>query len=204
VNDRGGLKGTERMAGCPQAAEMRRLVARRESDELTPAEAPLLSKHLLSCPSCSAESVRRDPTLLFASLSVSASSSPASASADDLEARSLAAATLAAIGRSERVRLRSSPRRPVLKAASVALLAGALLVVLLGKDVAKDRDVPAKKESAPSPMVPAPLQLVRAEAPASRALIEEIRNPGARVYQFAAASPKEPNVVFVANPGADL
>jgi hypothetical protein len=195
------------MAGCPQAAEMRRLVARRESDELTPAEAPLLSRHLLSCPACSAESVRRDPTLLFASLSVSASSSPASpasASADDLEARSLATATLAAIGRNERVRLRSSPRRPVLKAASVALLAGALLAFLLGKDVAKDRDASAKKEPAPSPIVPALLQPIRAEVSASRPLIEEIRNPGARVYQFAAASPKEPNVVFVANPGADL
>jgi hypothetical protein len=31
-----------------------------------------------------------------------------------------------------------------------------------------------------------------------------MRSPNARVYEFAAASPQEPAVVFVANPNADL
>ena len=38
----------------------------------------------------------------------------------------------------------------------------------------------------------------------ARPLIEGLRSPNARVYEFAAASPQEPAVVFVANPNADL
>jgi hypothetical protein len=49
----------------------------------------------------------------------------------------------------------------------------------------------------------------RAFAPAAadvpaRPLIEGMRSPNARVYEFASASPQEPAVVFVANPNADL
>jgi hypothetical protein len=38
----------------------------------------------------------------------------------------------------------------------------------------------------------------------SRPLIESVLDPNARVYEFAAASPQEPAIVFVANPNADL
>jgi hypothetical protein len=180
---------------------MRRLVARRESDELMPAEAPLLSKHLLSCPACSAESIRRDPTLLFTSLSASAVelASPS----DDFEIHRLAAGTLAAIERSERVRLRAPSRRPVLQAASVVLLAGALLVFLAARDRIASKKGPVSDPGAPdaTTVVASPL---RGEPGVVQPLIEELVNPGARVYQFAAASPKEPSVVFVANPNADL
>ena len=50
----------------------------------------------------------------------------------------------------------------------------------------------------PGATAPAP-----ADTPA-RPLIEGVRSPNARVYEFASASPREPTVVFVANPNADL
>ena len=187
---------------CASSARVRELLARREDDRITFEEKRELAPHLSGCASCCALATRLDPTLLFASLAASSAPAPASAtSADDFEARSLAASTLAAIERSERVRLRAPSRRPVLQAASLALLAGALLTFL----VAKERNAPVKTaSSAPSPIVPALPEPLRPESASSRPLIEEVRNPGARVYQFAGSSPKEPNVVFVANPSADL
>ena len=40
--------------------------------------------------------------------------------------------------------------------------------------------------------------------PPVRPLIQDLKNPGARVYEFAAMSPTEPSVVFIADPHADL
>ncbi len=54
--------------------------------------------------------------------------------------------------------------------------------------------------ASPTPPSGAPFPF---DAP-SRPLIESVRSPNARVYEFAAASPGEPAVVFVANPNADL
>ena len=43
-----------------------------------------------------------------------------------------------------------------------------------------------------------------AARPPVRPLIQDLKNPGARVYEFAAVSLKEPSVVFIADPHADL
>lgn len=190
---------------CTSASRIRALVARREDDRITLEEKKELAAHVAGCSSCSALATHLDPSLFFLSLSASLDDSLNDPlhdiAADDFEARSLAASTLAAIGRSERVRLRAPLRRPMLKAASVALLAGALLTFL----VAKDRSAPVNTASAvSSAIVPALPEPVRLETASLRPLIEEVRNPGARVYQFAASSPKDPSVVFVANPNADL
>jgi hypothetical protein len=40
--------------------------------------------------------------------------------------------------------------------------------------------------------------------PSARPLIQDLKNPAARVYEFAAASANEPSVVFIADPHADL
>jgi hypothetical protein len=40
--------------------------------------------------------------------------------------------------------------------------------------------------------------------PSARPLIQDLKNPAARVYEFAAVSAKEPSVVFIADPHADL
>lgn len=186
---------------CTSASRIRALVARREDDRITLEEKKELAAHVAGCSSCSALATHLDPSLFFLPLSASLDDSLNDTVADDFEARSLAASTLGAIGRSERVRLRAPLRRPMLKAASVALLAGALLTFL----VVMDRNTPLKTASSvPSPLLPALPEPVRAESASARPLIEEVRNPGARVYQFAASSPKDPSVVFVANPNADL
>jgi hypothetical protein len=43
-----------------------------------------------------------------------------------------------------------------------------------------------------------------AARPSARPLIQDLKNPAARVYEFAAISAKEPSVVFIADPHADL
>jgi hypothetical protein len=40
--------------------------------------------------------------------------------------------------------------------------------------------------------------------PSARPLIQDLKNPAARVYEFAAVSAKEPSVVFIADPHADI
>jgi hypothetical protein len=46
--------------------------------------------------------------------------------------------------------------------------------------------------------------MLEAARPPVRPLIQDLKNPGARVYEFAAVSLKEPSVVFIADPHADL
>jgi hypothetical protein len=60
----------------------------------------------------------------------------------------------------------------------------------------------------PVAVVPTPGEWQRdareAVRPSARPLIQDLKNPGARVYEFAAVSPMEPSVVFIADPHADL
>jgi hypothetical protein len=89
-------------------------------------------------------------------------------------------------------------RRVAQAAALVALTAGlAGLVRWESVRLAAPADTVASAGS-PGAAAPAP-----ADTPA-RPLIEGVRSPNARVYEFASASPREPAVVFVANPNADL
>ena len=168
-----------------------------------------LKVHLASCVSCAAEAAALDPTLLFAPLSASVSPEPAAAGrrpdppvAED--ARRVADAVLEEIRR----RVRVTPAAPARAAASwwrshrlaqaaalIALAAG--LAGLVRWEQARPANTIAGPSAAPGAAAPA------SDAPA-RPLIEGVRDPRARVYEFAAASPQEPAIVFVANPNADL
>jgi hypothetical protein len=81
-------------------------------------------------------------------------------------------------------------------AALTALAAG--LAGLVRWEQARPANTIAGPSAAPGAAAPAP-----SDAPA-RPLIEGVLDPRARVYEFAAASPQEPAIVFVANPNADL
>jgi hypothetical protein len=171
-----------------------------------------LKAHLSACAACAAEAAALDPALVFAPLAASVSPEPASTGrrpappvAED--ARRVADAVLEELRRRARVTT-SAPaapasawwrtRRAAQAAALVALTAGlAGLVRWESLRPAGPADTIASAVT-PGERVPAP-----ADAPA-RPLIEGVRSPNARVYEFASASPREPAVVFVANPNADL
>jgi hypothetical protein len=193
---------------CAERAKTSRLVALRLSEELDAADARLLLKHLVACPSCFADAVAADPTLLFARLSASVEAEEAAASAghrprrgtreEAPEADVLAVDVLAAIrlrategshGAAPRVRAAVGPW---LKAAAVVALASGVAAVL----VFRRPLAPAVPGAEVPPAV--------ASGAFTRPLIEELGNPGARVYQFAGSALGEPTVIFVANPNADL
>ena len=206
---------------CPEAEGTLRLVRRRDTDDLSAADQGILNRHLAGCAVCSEEAIRLDPTLLFSPLGASAEGEgrepgrggwalsggarrgahrPAAEAGSQRETDFLVAGVLAAVDveRSRR-RLGSPSRRPMLAAASLAL-AGAGLVGLLvarGRLFKEDPATPAEAASSPR-------TAESAARLAARPLIEDLNNPGARVYEFSALSPKEPRVVFIANPDADI
>lgn len=191
---------------CPDRETTARLAALRSRDALDAAGEGLLARHLSVCAACHSEAVTVDPTLLFVRLSASAEAEEeASRGAHRIaregrdeaaEAETLAADVLAAIrvrdaegsGRSRRP---GTALPPWLRAAAVVLLASGLAAVLYLRNPARSvASVPPAKAAG--------------STVAARPIVERLENPGARVYQFAAASPSGPTVVFVANPGADL
>jgi hypothetical protein len=199
---------------CPDVELIRRLRALRDRDGLDAAGQRALNGHLASCAPCRDEAVAADPTLLFAALSAAADGTEAAAggsgrlparweeAAGAVEAERLAGDVLAAI----RVRkTEGTGRRPPaalptrLRAAAVLLAAAGVAGFL----ILSRSGGPARSGLASLPTLgPAP-ESVAAEVP-SRPFIEDVGTPGARVYEFAGHSPKEPIVVFVANPNADL
>jgi hypothetical protein len=99
---------------------------------------------------------------------------------------------------------RRLPARRLLQAAALVVLAAGLFAV--GGDRFAGRDqgaAPAATAAAPAPGGARGAVGLEARASA-RPLIQDLKNPGARVYEFAAVSPKEPSVVFIADPHADL
>jgi hypothetical protein len=193
-------------APCPDRETTARLAALRSRDALDAAGEELLARHVAACATCLAGAVAVDPTILFVRLSASAEAEEdASRGAHRIareardeaaEAEILAADVLVAIrvrdaeetGRSRRGR---AARSSWLRAAAVALLASGLAAVLY-----------LRKPALPVASAPAPG--TAGATAALRPIVERLENPGARVYQFAASSPTEPTVVFVANPDADL
>lgn len=193
-------------ATCPERETTLRLAALRSRDALDAAGEGLLARHVSVCEACLSDSVAVDPTLLFVRLSASAEAdADASRGAyriaregrdEAAEAEILAADVLAAIRVREsegggRIRRPKAARPPWFRAAAVVLLASGLAAVLYFR-----RPAPSMASLLPSRGA--------GSAVAARPIVERLENPGARVYQFAAASPSEPTVVFVANPGADL
>jgi hypothetical protein len=203
-----------RVLVCPDSARVRAAVHLSLSEENSsssslPSLSSELKAHLSACAACAAEAAALDPTLVFAPLAASVSPEPASTGrrpappvAED--ARRVADAVLEELRRRARVTT-SAPaaswwrtRRVAQAAALVALTAGlAGLVRWESLRPAGPADTIASAV-AQGGRVPAP-----ADAPL-RPLIEGVRSPNVRVYEFASASPREPAVVFVANPNADL
>ncbi|MEO7917917.1 MAG: hypothetical protein ABIT01_00510 [Thermoanaerobaculia bacterium] len=231
MSDRNGF---DPQAGCPELGATRRALEARETDTLGPLQERRLKAHLKECSDCAAEGLADDPTLLFFSLAASSDPEPlegARTRSVENEGRAIATDVMAAL-EIERARRRVQPaRRPaMLRAASVALLASALLALLVATGQIPflapshaARDLQARSGSpAASPAAPpgpvggsvgrslelsvddASLAGSRGQAAVRRPLIEGLENPGARVYQFASDSPKEPNVVFVVDRNADL
>jgi hypothetical protein len=190
-------------APCPERETSLRLAALRSRDALDAAGESILARHVANCPACLADAMAVDPALLFVRLAASAEAGEGDARGalrsgrgahdDALEAETLAADVLAAI----RVRAVEGGAhahggqrglRPWLKTAAVVLLASGLAAVLYF------RRPDASVETSPAAGAVA----------VARPIVERLENPGARVYQFAAATPSGPTVVFIANPGADL
>lgn len=191
------MSGT-REAACPHQELVRRLVSRHGEGELSLEEETLLRRHVVACPPCSADAVRQDPTFLFAPLSVSAEAGLRGAhpfEGDD-EVEATVTEVLSAID-SRRIRRTGLRFSPLLKAAAVVLLAAGLFLALRPRSG-------SRTPAAGSPGAPEATAGTPAATELASPLIEGVGNPDARVYQFAASSPQEPNIVFVANPAADL
>ena len=195
---------------CPESARVRTAVGILLSEEISssssslPSLAPELKVHLASCGSCAAEARALDPTLLFVPLGASVAAAPA---AEDV--RRVMDDVLAEVRR--RSRDVAPPARPFfsrrfLQAAALVILAaglfgiGGIRLARLEQARAPAGLAPTPGESQPSPEVREALDV----RPPVRPLIQDLKNHGARVYEFAALSPQEPNVVFIADPHADL
>jgi hypothetical protein len=174
-------------------------ISSSSSSSSLPSLSPELKAHLASCGACAAEARALDPTLLFVPLASSVAAAPA---AEDV--RRVTDDVLAEVRRRSRGVTPPATRpffsRRFLQAAALVALAAGLFGI--------DGIRRAQKEQAKAPEGLAPTPDERQGwldvRPPVRPLIQDLKNPGARVYQFAAVSPKEPNVVFIADPHADL
>jgi hypothetical protein len=188
---------------CPELTRTREAVRQRLSEEISSSFERSLKAHVASCGVCAAEARALDPTLLFVPLGASAATAP---SAEDV--RRVADDVLAEVRRRTRVSTPASAR-PILSrrflqvaAALVALAAG--LFGVQGIRLARERaslSAGMTPSAAPDAEIAAVSEVARHSA---RPLIQDLKNPAARVYEFAAVSAKEPSVVFIADPHADL
>jgi hypothetical protein len=210
------VRGGEGGGRCASSARVLAAVRISLSEEISSSSSspaslgslsPDLKAHLASCASCAAEAAALDPTLLFAPLAASVSPEPpaagrraASPVAED--ARHVADAVLEEVRRRVRVTTPVPAARTAWRARLAQAAALAALTAGLAGLVRWEQSRPAST-IAGAPAMPGAGLPVPADAPA-RPLIESVRDPDARVYEFAASSPQEPSIVFVANPNADL
>jgi hypothetical protein len=194
-------------ARCPALARTREAVGRLLSEEISSSSSlPTLSRelksHLAACGDCAAEARALDPTLLFVPLGVAAAVAPTGD-----EARRVAEDVLAEVRRRARVSAPVAARplfsRRFLQAAALVAL-GAGLLGIQGVRLAREKaalSAGMTPTAAPGFVADAGSAAVR---PSTRPLIQDLKNPAARVYEFAAVSEREPSVVFIADPHADL
>jgi hypothetical protein len=196
---------------------MASLLAKRADDSISAVESRALKAHLLSCAACAEEAAAQDPTLLFLPLAVSAEGrggrrDERRAALLKAEADRVVADVLAAVD-VERAKRRLGGgvsgevrQRRALLAASVALVGAGLLGYVSWK---KGRESAPERLAAARP-VPAVTAVTAAQAtrpqsePGDRPVIEDLKNPGATVYEFASASPQEPTLVFIVDRNADI
>ena len=194
---------------CPELTSTREAVRQRLSEEIPPPSERALKAHLASCGVCAAEARALDPTLLFVPLGASAAAAPA---AEDV--RRVADDVLAEVWRRSRVVAPPATRpffsRRFLQAAALVVLAAGLFGIG-GIRLARQEQAPAALAPTPDERQDRQDRQDRSDTrealdvrPPVRPLIQDLKNLGARVYQFAAVSPKEPNVVFIADLHADL
>ena len=190
---------------CPELTRTREAVRQRLSEEISPPSERALKAHLSSCGVCAAEARAVDPTLLFVPLGASAAAAPA---AEDV--RRVTDDVLAEVRRRSRGVAPPATRpffsRRFLQAAALVVLAAGLFGI---GGIRRARQEQARTPAGLAPTADVSQdRLDTREAldvrPPVRPLIQDLKNPGARVYEFAAVSPKEPNVVFIADPHADL
>ena len=193
---------------CASAARVLAAVRLCLSEEISsssslPSLSPELKAHLATCASCAAEARALDPTLLFVPLGASVAALPA---AEDV--RRVTDEVLAEVRRRSRIAAppatrRFFSRRFLQAAALVALAAG--LFGIGGLRLAQRAQAPvALAPTSDGSQDFSDTREVVDVRPAVRPLIQDLKNPGARVYEFAAVSPKEPSVVFIADPHADI
>lgn len=186
---------------CLELTSTRAAVRQRLSEEMSPSSESALKAHLASCGVCAAEARALDPTLLFVPLG------SAAAAPSDEDVLRVTEDVLADVRRRTRVSS-PAPVRPVLSrrflqaAALVALAAGLFGVqsIRLAREKA-ERLAGTRPTAAPGAEIAAVSEVARHSA---RPLIQDLKNPSARVYEFAAVSAKDPSVVFIADPHADL
>jgi len=194
---------------CPELTSTREAVRQRLSEEISPSSERALKAHLASCGVCAAEARALDPTLLFVPLGATFAAAPA---AEDV--RRVTDDVLAEVWRRSRVVAPPATRpffsRRFLQAAALMVLAAGLFGIG-GIRLARQEQAPAALAPTPDERQDRQDRQDRSDTrealdvrPPVRPLIQDLKNPGARVYQFAALSPKEPNVVFIADPHADL
>jgi hypothetical protein len=194
---------------CPELTSTREAVRQRLSEEISPSSERALKAHLGSCGVCAAEARALDPTLLFVPLGATFAAAPA---AEDV--RRVTDDVLAEVWRRSRVVAPPAARpffsRRFLQAAALVVLAAGLFGIG-GIRLARQEQAPAALAPTPDERQDRQDRQDRSDTrealdvrPPVRPLIQDLKNPGARVYQFAAVSPKEPNVVFIADPHADL
>jgi hypothetical protein len=188
---------------CPELTSTREAVRQRLSEEISPSSERALKAHLASCGVCAVEARALDPTLLFVPLGATFAAAPA---AEDV--RRVTDDVLAEVWRRSRVVAPPATRpffsRRFLQAAALVVLAAGLFGIggirLVRQGQAPAALAPTSDERQDRPDTREALDV----RPSIRPLIQDLKNPGARVYEFAALSPKEPNVVFIADPHADL
>jgi hypothetical protein len=194
---------------CPELTSTREAVRQRLSEEISPSSERALKAHLGSCGVCAAEARALDPTLLFVPLGATFAAAPAAE-----EVRRVTDDVLAEVWRRSRVVAPPATRpffsRRFLQAAALVVLAAGLFGIG-GIRLARQEQAPAALAPTPDERQDRQDRQDRPDTrealdvrPPIRPLIQDLKNPGARVYEFAAVSPKEPNVVFIADPHADL
>ena len=211
---------------CPARDTTHRALEARDADTLSASDERRLKAHLLECAECADDGVAFDSTMLFSSLAASNDPEPVEGTRSrtlEIDGQAVVRDVMAAVEiERARKRLRPSRGQAWLKAASFALLGGLLAALVIAKggfrlSRAQDSAVASSTSSSASGPGREGLAATRTSTgplgsgfiaergtPVRRPLIEGLENPGARVYQFASDSPKEPNVVFVVDRNADL
>ncbi len=187
---------------CLELTSTRVAVRQRLSEEMSPSSERALKAHLVSCGVCAAEARALDPTLLFVPLGAYAAAAPT-----DEDVRQVTEEVLADVRRRTRVstpaQVRSVLSRRFLQVAALVALAAGLFGVQ-GIRLAREK---AERSAGTTPTAAAEAEIAalsEAARRSARPLIQDMKNPAARVYEFAAVSAKEPSVVFIADPHADL